>query len=171
MIAALYRGIEKFKFTLFIDGSDRLKKDELSIVVSLLNSGYKKGQPALRADDKGDVHLYDTFRQKCIDGRRELEESLETKSIMIYAMKKTRKVRPILDEKKALEIRAKLLTWRFNYLLTWQGEAVEAFESVEAILGLLDGRLLELFTPLILVANDGQENIVKYAKKLSSERD
>jgi hypothetical protein len=74
-----------------------------------------------------------------------LPPTLAGRSIRIPMMRATRKVKRRIDESIAFAIRSKLLTYRFNHLLEKPGEGVNPIEVP-------DGRLVEIFTPLLLVA-------------------
>jgi hypothetical protein len=148
--AALYRTIEVFKPTFLIDeaelytskGLDETKRE----VLSVLNAGYRKGQTVIRADSKGEtLRLFDVFGFKALASVQTLPPTLAGRAIRIPMMRATRKVKRRIDESTAFAIRSKLLTYRFNHLLEKPKEGVNPIDVP-------DGRLVEIFTPLILVA-------------------
>jgi len=87
-------------------------------------------------------------------------------------MKARRKVRLFIDEDKARELRGKLLELRFNTLSASDLSTVsDVFSKRVPKLKIKDGRLIELFSSLLAVANDGRENIMKYAQKVYDMRE
>jgi hypothetical protein len=79
----------------------------------------------------------------------------------------------LVDQAKAEKLRAKLSMWRFLKLNKIFGEGCEGcepFQEMPTALNFANGRLIELFQPLLAVANNGYENIVNYAKKVYDMR-
>jgi len=151
--AALYRGIEKFHPTTFLDETEIYSVAEKSEVIGLLNSGYRKGQYAWRVkntEQGTEIEFFDVFGFKALAGTEKMKATLESRSIVIRMMKNRRAIPLHIDEEKALDLRNKLLNWRFRKLSSNQ-------------------RIDELFECLFLVANKGKENILKYAQKLDAE--
>jgi len=147
---ALYRTIEVFKPTFLIDeaelytakGLDESKRE----VLSVLNAGYRRGQFVIRADSKGEtLRLFDVFGFKALASVQPLPTTLAGRAIKIPMMRATRKVKERIDEEIARAIRSKLLTYRFNHLLEKPKNGVNPLDVP-------DGRIIEVFTPLILVA-------------------
>ena len=82
-------------------------------------------------------------------------------------IKARRPVNQLIDEKKATEIRNKLLGWRLYTLATCKlRELHEFFSEGIPSLDFADGRLIALFTCSLAVSNEERDNIVKYAKNL-----
>lgn len=157
--ASLYRTIEVFKPTFLIDeaelytskGLDETKRE----VLSVLNAGYRRGQVVIRADAKGEtLRLFNVFGFKALGSIQTLPATLAGRSIHIPMMRATRKVKRRIDEEVALNIRNKLLMYRFNHVLEKPKEDLNPLD-------IPDGRLIEIFTPLILVApNSKVESIL-----------
>jgi hypothetical protein len=172
---ALYRTIEVFKPTFLIDeaelytakGLDESKRE----VLSVLNAGYRRGQVVIRADSKGEtLRLFDVFGFKALASVQPLPTTLAGRAIKIPMMRATRKVKERIDEETARAIRSKLLTYRFNHLLEKPKNGVNP-------LNVPDGRIIEVFTPLILVApNQKVESVLSslareiYEDMLEEER-
>jgi hypothetical protein len=162
--AALYRTIEIFKPTFLIDeaelytskGLDEAKRE----VLSVLNAGYRRGQTVIRADSKGEtLRLFEVFGFKALASVQALPTTLSGRAIRIPMMRATRKVKRRIDEEIARAIRSKLLTYRFNHLLEESKGGVNPIDVP-------DGRLVEVFTPLILVApNQKIESILSSLAK------
>lgn len=80
-----------------------------------------------------------------------------------------------LDKEEAKQLRMKLLLYRFRVLRGL--EAVDSVLSVDSVnrlgaspLGFGNGRIVELFFPLVSVANKGREAILEYAKDMHRSR-
>jgi hypothetical protein len=172
--AALFRAAEAWKPTLILDETEIYNRQEKIEVIGLLNSGYRRGQFAIRVktSEEGELlECFDVFGFKALAGTEGLAKALESRSIMIRMLKNRRRVNLHIDEKKAEELRAKLLSWRFQVLTS--GELREVCEGFTERIGQLDfdsGRLEELFQCLLAVSNDGRENILKYAEKMAEVR-
>lgn len=172
--ASLFRGCEQWHPTVFLDETEIYNQIEHSEVVGLLNAGYRRGQYAWRVkitEQGAELELFDVFGFKGLSGTEGLAKTLESRSIMVRMMKNTRPVRFLVDQRKAEGLRGKLLMWRFLKLhqLLGNGDGCDGCDGLSEVPSTLDfanGRLIELFQPLLAVANQGYENIVKYAKKV-----
>lgn len=172
--AALFRASEEWHPTLFLDETEIYSKDTKIEVIGLLNSGYRRGQYAIRVKQTqhgSELEAFDVFGFKALAGTHGLAQALESRSIMIRMIKARREVVRVLDEKRATEIRNKLLGWRLYTLTSGEhGELSELFLEVGGRVNFADGRLSELFSCLLAVSNNGRENILKYAQKLHEIR-
>jgi len=170
--ASLFRGCELWHPTVFLDETEIYSRAEHTEVIGLLNSGYRRGQYAWRVKNTEhgtQLELFDVFGFKALSGTEGLAQALESRSIKIRMMKNTRPVRFLIDLEKAEELRGKLLMWRFRMMhkiFSEENEVSEVFSEVSPDLKFANGRLIELFQPLLAVANEGHENIVKYARKV-----
>jgi len=167
--AALYRTIEVFKPTFLIDeaelytskGLDETKRE----VLSVLNAGYRRGQAVIRADKNGEtLRLFDVFGFKALGSVQTLPSTLAGRAIRIPMMRATRKVKRRIDEEEALKIRNKLLMYRFNHVLEKPKEDLNPLD-------IPDGRLIEIFTPLLLVAPSSkiESTLISLGKDLYGE--
>lgn len=172
--AALFRACESWHPTLILDETEIYNKQEKNEIIGLLNSGYRRGQFAIRVriTPQGELlDVFDVFGFKAMAGTEGLAKTLESRSIMIRMIKNRRKVRLHIDEKKADELRAKLLFWRLMIMNGCElGELCEGFLKRVGDLDFDSGRLEELFQCLLAVANDGRENILAYAEKMNEMR-
>jgi len=167
--AALFRSCEQWHPTLFLDETEIYNRETKSEVVGLLNSGYRRGQYAIRVKQTqhgSELEVFDVFGFKALAGTKGLAQALESRSIMIRMLKARRPVKRSIEETTATVLRNKLLGWRLYTLAT--AELSELFEHFcEGIppLDFADGRLIELYSCLFAVSNEGHENILKHAKK------
>lgn len=172
--AALFRASEEWHPTLLLDETEIYSKETKVEVIGLLNSGYRRGQYAIRVKNTqqgSELEAFDVFGFKALAGTRGLAQALESRSIVIRMIKARRKVKRFVDEKRGLDLRNKLLGWRLYTLDS--GEPSELFELFSEGMPSLDfasGRLSELFTCLLAVSNEGYKNIMKYAKKVYEMR-
>jgi len=168
--AALFRASEEWHPTMLLDETEIYNKDTKRAVIGLLNSGYRRGQYAIRVKQTqqgSELVHFDVFGFKALAGTRGLAHALESRSIMIRMIKARRKVVRTIDENRATELRNKLLGWRLYTLANCElSELSELFSEGIPPLDFAAGRLTELFSCLLKVSKDGRENIVKYAQKL-----
>lgn len=170
--AALFRICEQWHPTLFLDETEIYGTEKKGEVIGLLNSGYRKGQLAVRAAPTANkdfvIKTFDVFGFKALAGTRGLAQALESRCIMIRMLKTHNQVRQLIDVEKALELRNKLLEFRF-FVLQCENDlsAVSAvfLESVPK-LDFADGRLVELYSPLLAVSNEGCESILEHAQNM-----
>jgi len=170
--AALFRSCDMWHPTVCLDETEIYSTQDHIEVVGLLNSGYRRGQYALRVKntEQGmELEAFDVFGFKALSGTEGLAKTLESRSIKIRMIKNTRPINFLIDLEKAEELRSQLLMWRFlklRSLLREGCEGCEGFLEVYPDLKFANGRLVELFQPLLAVSNDGHDNIVKYARKV-----
>jgi hypothetical protein len=189
--AALFRACEEWHPTLILDETEIYSKSERIEVIGLLNSGYRRGQFAIRAKSTAEgvvLEAFDVFGFKALAGTGGLAAALESRSIMVRMLKNRRKVRLFVDEARAEELRSKLLMWRMEKLRFEHTEKQDWIRHINEgperdLCDLCDlflrevpplkidsGRTQELFQCLLAVANEGRENIVKYAEKTEEMR-
>jgi len=191
--AALFRACQEWHPTIILDETEIYRKTEKIDIIGLLNSGYRKGQCAIRAKNSEQgvtLEVFDVFGFKALAGTEGLASTLESRSIMIRMIKNRRKVRMFVDEAWATDLRSKLLTWRMDklgikQLSTTKEELIEntnksvkrelcerceRFLADATPLNVESGRIQELFQCLIAVANSGREVIMNYAEKMERMR-
>jgi hypothetical protein len=163
-LSTIFRVIEMWKVTLFLDETEIYMRKDRSEILNLLNSGYRKDTPAMRTeetkDGKFEVKFYDCFGFKALAGTKDLIETLRSRCIVFSMSKVTRELRAEIDDEWAAAIREKLLMYRFKIL--------SKKEPLEAP-NVLKGRLRELFDPLIIVAPLTEKNaIIQQAHKIEA---
>lgn len=128
--APIFRLISKWKGTLSIDEADYVKSDESQDIIKLINVGYEKSACIFRCDENNreDIKTFDVYCPKIIATRREFtDKATESRCITTVMNCTTRTdIKFSLDKSfftKALEIRNKLLLWRFrNYNIINEGK-------------------------------------------------
>jgi len=162
---ALFRIIETFKGTLILDEADFRFSDTQTEIVKVLNQGYEKGSPVLRCSDNGkkgknsfDVEAYRVYCPKVIASRERWKDRALESRCLVEEMEKKRLREDIPlnlgDEfwNEALDIRNKLLMWRFrNYKkVSLRTDLIGKF---------VDPRLKQMATPLASIIQD--EEVLK----------
>lgn len=129
--AALFRSCDMWHPTVCLDETEIYSTQDHIEVVGLLNSGYRRGQYALRVKntEQGmELEAFDVFGFKALSGTEGLAKTLESRSIKIRMIKNTRPIRFLIDLEKAEELRSKLLMWRFLKLRSLLHEGYEGYE-------------------------------------------
>jgi hypothetical protein len=143
--ASLFRSIELLRPTLLIDESQIVDQN----VRAVMASGYRYGSKVMRvldpeADGFDGIKFYDTFSFIVYASREEPPSDIFSRSITIHCEKNTRPTLKRIDEARALELRTRWLAQKL-YLF---GKVQVTFEEFQSS----DGRLQELFSPLIVMA-------------------
>ncbi len=164
-LASVFRVIDQWHPTMFLDETEVYMKKDRDEILNLLNAGYRKDFPAVRVEetDKGLVpRVFDVFGFKALAGTREFMQTLKSRCVILTMNKAIRKINTKIDPERAMTLRRKLLLYRFRKLA--EKDSPEAPD-------VLNGRLKELFDPLIIVAPPMAKNIIiAQAKKLEEER-
>jgi hypothetical protein len=179
--AAIFRIIEQYHPTLLLDEVDRFTKDKNDTIQNILNNGYRRGTPAIRMEKIGDKQVpcfYNVFGPKELAGTAMLSQATETRTIRQIMEKKTRHIRPLINEKSARKLRGRLLGYRFKMLATYKrpgglgdfgdfgdfGEEDRILEVMNALEEYgFESRQIELFTPLLMLCLDDEtEKILKF---------
>ena len=150
--ASLFRALEAWHPTLLLDETEVYHRKEMVEVLALLNSGYRRGQYAIRIEkvEEGcpQIAMFDTFGFKVLAGTKELAATLQSRCIISTMSRAVRNVNLFVDEEKGQELRNKLLMYRFRNL----GKKAENFD-VSRLNGFFrNARVIELFVSLFEVA-------------------
>jgi hypothetical protein len=157
--ATLFHAIERDHVAVFFDEAEFLvDSKEKSELLSIINSGYRKGGKVYRFNvDKNTYEFYNVYGFKVFASTRILAETLENRSIVFYMQRNTRPVRLRIDTDRSAQLRGKLLLYRFRHLQ--KVDTSSASDAIDAYLErrTRDNRLIEIFTPLMKVTEDMQE--------------
>lgn len=160
--ASIYRALDQFHPTFLLDEFEMYEKmrEIKAEVIGVLNAGYKRGQIVLRTDKVIDgtplLRGFSVFGPKAISSILELPQTLHGRTVLFSMSRAVREVKRIINKEKALELRSKLLMFRFNHAFDepLQGNPIN----------LPDGRLIELYAPLVACAPSNLEkSILNYA--------
>ena len=159
--ASIFRALEAWHPTLLLDETEIYNRDNMAEVLALLNSGYRKGQYAIRVD---------TFGFKALAGTEELAATLQSRCILTAMSRAMRQVNLFMDEEKAQKLRNQLLQYRFRTLGTASNDMVTAF--VKENEGFRNARVIELFISLIQVAptEEVKQKLVTHMKQITQSR-
>ena len=158
-LSAIFRMIQNFKWTLILDEADFSFSDTTSDMIKLLNNGYQKWSPIMRADWEGfDVRCYNVFCPKLIGGRMEFKDKATESRCLSTIMKRSNRDNiPIWLDKKfydeSLELRNKLLKFKFDYYdnIPLKNKYIKWIES----------RLNQIINPILsIVDNEKIEDII-----------
>ena len=165
--ASLFRTVELFRPTLLIDEAQIVDGN----VRAILASGYRYGAKVARVIDpeaKGleGIRFFSTFSFIIYASREEPPGDILSRSIVINCEKNARPLARRIDEAKALELRTRWLAQRLRYF----GKIEVRFDEFTSD----DGRLQELFSPLLVMARtfggaQAVEAIESYGRKVEED--
>jgi len=149
--ASLFRALEAWHPTILLDETEVYNRKEMVEVLAILNSGYRRGQYAIRIEkvqnNVPQIAVFDTFGFKVLAGTQELADTLQSRCIITKMSKAVRPVRLFIDEEEAQELRNQLLMYRFKNLNQNQQQNHLEESECEG-----NSRVLELFVSLFQVA-------------------
>ncbi|MEM3628874.1 MAG: hypothetical protein QXE06_05840 [Candidatus Bathyarchaeia archaeon] len=164
--ASLFRALEAWHPTILLDETEIYNRKEMIEVLAILNSGYRRGQYAIRIEkvqnNVPQIAVFDTFGFKVLAGTQELADTLQSRCIITKMSKAVRPVRLFIDEEEAQEIRNCLLMYRFKNINpnTPQENQIDNGDCQG------NSRVLELFISLFQVApSQTIRNSLKQAMK------
>ncbi|MCS7136704.1 MAG: hypothetical protein NZ931_06455, partial [Aigarchaeota archaeon] len=165
--ASVFRLIEKFRPTLFIDEAQIIDKN----VRAIMAAGYRYGVKVPRViDPENDglesIRWFNVFGFKVYACREEPPNDILSRSIVIHCEKNIRPTRKNIDKDRAKELRTRWLAQK----LRMHGKVSISFEEFESE----DGRVQELISPLLVMAQlfgDGRAVIAveRYGRQIERE--
>ncbi len=173
--ASLFRIVEAWHPTLLLDETEIYKRDSMVEVLALLNTGYRKGQYAIRIEkvEEGvpQIAMFDTFGCKVLAGTEELAATLQSRCVITAMSKAVRQVNLFVNEEKAEELRSKLLMYRFKTLgKNLENNVTEEFLKLNGYFQ--NARVIELFISMLQVApsEEIKERLLKCMKQITQSR-
>lgn len=172
--SSVFRAIEAWHPTFLLDESEIYNREEKREVLAILNSGYRRGQYAIRIEkvEEGTpvIAMFDTFGFKGIAGTEELAATLQSRCIITHMSRAVREVRLFIDEEKAQTLRSQLLFYRFKNL----GKNIDysASDFIKENGYFRNARVIELFISLIQVAPtvDVKQRLLKCMRQITQSR-
>jgi len=167
--ASLFRALEAWHPTLLLDETEIYNRESMVEVLALLNSGYRKGQYAIRIEkvEQGtpQIAMFDTFGFKVLAGTEELAATLQSRCIITTMSRAVKPVNLFIDEERAKELRNKLLMYRFRNL----GKQTEEIELNGPF---QNARVIELFISLLQVApsEEIRQRLLTCMKQITQSR-
>jgi hypothetical protein len=173
--ASLFRALEAWHPTLLLDETEIYKRESMVEVLALLNTGYRRGQYAIRIEkvEEGvpQVAMFDTFGFKVLAGTEELAATLHSRCILTSMSKAVREINLFIDEEQAEKLRNKLLNYRFRNLgKTLDDSIKEEFLKLNGYFQ--NARVIELFISLLQVAPNPEikERLLTCMKQITQSR-
>lgn len=161
----LFRTINRYHPTFLVDEFEVYSdmKEQKADILGVLRAGQKRDSFILRLVKVGGEYEekpFWLFGPKAVASIMRLPgAALESRCIRIPMSKATRKVRKRIDRKSSVDIRSMLLQYRLDHI----------FDEIsdEIPIDLPDGRLIELFWPLVNVAptEEIKKSILRFAEK------
>ena len=176
-LSSLFRMIEISKWTLVLDEADFQFSDTTNEIIKLLNNGFAKGNPILRADgDNFEPRAYDVYCPKIIGGRFEFRDKATESRCINEVMKRTQRTDIPLNltetfDRESESLRNKLYQFRYDY----QGKIAIQEERI----AWLEWRLNQILNPILSIIKsigkkEDYENIIAYfqwrQKEIREER-
>jgi len=179
--APIFRTIDRYHGTFVVDEGDFGKSDMHEEIITLLNVGYQRGFPVLRAERNlegdFDVRPYDCYGPKIIATRRRFRDAALESRCLSHTM-------PLLQDVKegmplnlsaefyteAQQLRNKLLLWRMRH---YPEVKVDPHARIP---GVVEPRLNQIVQPLMaciqepLIAEEIRKMIVTYSESVQAER-
>lgn len=153
--SALFRTINNVKWTLMLDEADFGYTGSQSEIIKLLNNGYQKGFPLMRADwEKFDVNTYHVFWPKIIWGRYEFRDKATESRCLTNIMQRSNRIDipTWLDnefKKKAEDFRNKLLQFRYDFF--------DKTKVRSSLIDWIEPRLSQIINPILSLVDDDKE--------------
>lgn len=148
-VSSLFRIIEKIKGTLILDEADFPFSDTTNDIIKILNNGFQKGNPIMRADGENfEPRAYDVYCPKIIGWRMEFRDKATESRCISEIMKRTGRVDIPLNLGKeflmeAESLRNKLYRFRYDYF--------EQIPLIEDRIPWLEGRLNQILNPILSI--------------------
>ncbi len=128
--APIYRMLRKWGGTLVLDEADMKNSDEYNEVVTILNCGFERGRPVIRAtkDNPDKIQILPVYGPKVFATRRRFKDVALEARCLTEIMRETDRddIPPVLGRKffeEQLELRNKLLLFRLRNYFQIEAEA------------------------------------------------
>ena len=168
----IFRILDQVRGTLILDEADFNFSDSKHDLVKILNTGFQKGTAVLRSEGKGifEVRSYDVFGPKLVATRQNFDDHALESRFLIEDMGRLRLREDIpirMDDSfknEALELRNKLLLWRFH---NYRNSLVFDEKPIEG----LHPRLQQIIGPLLAIMPNPEirETLLAHAHRYNEE--
>jgi len=151
-LSAIFRMIEKFKWTLVIDEADMNYSDTNNEMIKLFNNGYQKWNPIMRADwEWFEPNCYEVFCPKIIGWRMEFRDKATESRCITNIMKRSKRDNlPIwLDTafyEEWQELRNMLIKFRYDYF--------DDIKLKNILIPWIEARLNQIINPILSLVNN-----------------
>jgi len=177
--APIYRMLNRWNGTIILDEADLKNSDEYNEVVTILNCGFERGRPVIRAlrDNPDKLQFLPTFGPKVFATRRRFKDpALEARCLTEIMQETTRgDIPPTLTGtfyKEQEALRNKLLLFRLkNYVRINPEEAIElALDGIEPRLKQISACFASLFAGQPAILADYRDFIGNHQRELVEQR-
>ncbi|MEW6572884.1 MAG: hypothetical protein AB1374_04555 [Bacillota bacterium] len=177
--APIYRMLRKWGGTLVLDEADMKNSDEYNEVITILNCGFERGRPVIRAtkDNPDKVQILPVYGPKVFATRRRFKDAaLEARCLTEVMQETTREdIPPVLGCKfheEQQKLRNKLLLFRFRNYSAVDPEAAAGLrlEGIEPRLRQVSEAFASLFVNEPAVLKDYCEFIRGHQRELVEQR-
>lgn len=156
-VSPIFRMVDNINGTLILDEADYRYSDKTKDIVKILNNGYDRGQPVMRAEGQGsyDVRNYDVYGPKIVATRESFnDQALESRFIVEeMGQRELRKDIPLSLESEFYEhagkLRNKLLRWRLDNIFKPISKSGNMESNIQP-------RLRQIASPLLRLIQDEQ---------------
>lgn len=177
--APIYRMLRKWGGTLVLDEADMKSSDEYNEVVTILNCGFERGRPVIRAtkDNPDKIQILPVYGPKVFATRRRFKDAaLEARCLTEIMQETTREdIPPILGRKfyeEQEKLRNKLLLFRLrNYFRVEPEAAADVnLDGIEPRLRQISEAFVSLFANQPEVLKDYRRFIRRHQQELIEQR-
>jgi len=157
-IAPMFRLIDRYRGTMFIDEADYKESELDSMIAKILNVGYRRGGIVWRAekyDGDWESKAYDVYGPKIITHRKEFGDDATSSRCLTFKVPKVFDLPSIIPsqllpdgpfEKTSRSIRNKALKWRFDNIRTIKPDMTSS--------NLVSNRYREISIPMMTIIKD-----------------
>ena len=170
--APIFRILDEIRGTLILDEADLRSSDMTQDIIKILNMGYQKGGTVLRMQGKElmEMKAFDVFSPKIIATRETFSDKALESRFLIEEMGRGKLrediPRRLSDEfwEEALELRNKLLMWRFR---NYQKKLIFDEKLIEGV----HPRLHQIIIPLLTIieSKEMKESLREFVQKYNIE--
>jgi hypothetical protein len=177
--APIYRMLRKWQGTLVLDEADMKNSDEYNEVVTILNCGFERGRPVIRAtkDNPDKVQILPVYGPKVFATRRRFKDVALEARCLTEIMRETDRddIPPVLGRKffeEQQELRNKLLLFRLRNYFTVEPEAAATLnlDGIEPRLRQISEAFASLFANEPAVLESYKQFILNHQRELIEQR-
>lgn len=177
--APIYRMLRKWQGTLVLDEADMKNSDEYNEVVTILNCGFEKNRPVIRAtkDNPDKVQILPVYGPKVFATRRRFKDVALEARCLTEIMRETDRddIPPVLGRtffEEQQKLRNKLLLFRLRNYFKVDPEAAAAlnFDGIEPRLRQISEAFTSLFANEPEVLKEYKQFIFNHQRELIEQR-
>lgn len=177
--APIYRMLRKWSGTLVLDEADMKNSDEYNEVVTILNCGFERGRPVIRAtkDNPDKIQILPVYGPKVFATRRRFKDVALEARCLTEVMKETDRndIPPVLGKKffaEQQELRNKLLLFRSRNYFSVDPEAAANLDlaGIEPRLRQISEAFASLFANEHIVLESYKQFIKTQQRELIEQR-